>query len=187
MKKLLSAVVVLSVFTAVVSAVPAKVSAAKADPPAKVRTTGDLEGKMAIGATGIAAVPGIGIRYWTSDTTAIDGNFGFSSAKDTNQFAIGGSFNSIIKRSAYAKYMWLIGLEYMSSKLNADVTQSDINIGLGLGVEYTFQELPELSFAAFLTGLGVDMRNTSAFGQSTSETLFATDPGLGFAVRYYVK
>jgi len=165
-------------------------------------TSGDLTGKTAIGGTGFGNMPGFGIRYWMSDQNAIDGNISFSSAKDTSQMGLGGSYDTIIKRTTYLKFMWLIGLQYTSNSQTiattvvipvapfvvagtATQTQTDINIGAGLGVEYSFQEIPELSFDAFLTGVGIDMRSFSGGGDS--QTLFATNPGLGFAVRYYIK
>lgn len=178
------------IVSALVIAVSASLSFAAAKSAPKASSGGgDLEGKMAIGASG-TTVPGVGIRYWTSDTTAIDANIGFNNAKDTSKMGLGISLNNIIKKAAYSRYMWLAGLQYVSdtNKLNNnDIKQTDIIIGLGLGAEYTLQELPELSFAAFLTGIGIDMRNYSVAGQSTSDTVFATDPGIGFAVRYYVK
>jgi hypothetical protein len=183
MKKLLVLAFVLAV------AVAASFAAAKSTPKAASSGGGDLEGKMAIGASG-TTVPGIGIRSWISDTSAIDANIGFNNAKDTSKMSLGGSLNTIIKKAAYSRYMWLVGLQYISdtNKFNGnDLKQTDIIIGLGLGAEYMLQELPELSFSAFLTGLGIDMRNYSIAGQSTSDTVFATDPGIGFAVRYYVK
>lgn len=179
------------IVSALVIAVSASLSFAAAKSATKAASYGshDLEGKMAIGASG-TTVPGIGIRSWISDMTAIDANLGFNNAKDTSKMAFGVSLNNIIKKAAYSRYMWLVGLQYITdtNKLNNnDIKQTDIVIGLGLGAEYTLQELPELSFAAFLTGLGIDMRNYSVAGQSTSDTVFATDPGIGFAVRYYVK
>jgi hypothetical protein len=195
MKRFIVLALILSVstvaaFAAIKGPIPTKMKIESSPASPSRASSGDLEGKTAIGASGITALPGFGLRYWTSDKSAIDANIGFSSSKNNSQVGFGVSLDTIIKRTAYLKFMWFVGLQYISAEskqFTPTVTQSDLNIGLGLGVEYSFQEIPELSFDAFLTGIGIDMRNTSAAGTSVSDTLFATNPGLGFAIRYYIK
>ena len=47
--------------------------------------TGNMTGKLGIGTGG----RGVGLRYWLSDTAAIDGNFGFSLGEDKQSIGDG--------------------------------------------------------------------------------------------------
>ena len=149
---------------------------------------GNMTGKLGLGTGG----RGVGLRYWLTDNVAVDGNFGFSLGKDRDIFGIGGKGVFVLKKTTYLRFLALAGIQidlnnYEANSYKDDVT--DINIGGGLGVEYYFQELPSLSFGAFVTGIGVDISTEDAgFNGNTNSntvTTFATNPGLGLEIRYY--
>ncbi len=181
----LAAVMFLFLWLNAAVAAPAEKKSAAAVP-----VSNDMTGKLGIGTGG----RGVGLRYWLNDNIAIDGNFGFSFGDDRNIFGIGGKGVLVIKKTQYLRFLALAGIQvdinnYEANNFKDDVT--DINIGGGLGVEYFFQELPSLSFGAFVTGIGVDINTEkSGFGghtDSDTDTTFATNPGLGLEIRYYFK
>ncbi|MFH1368386.1 MAG: hypothetical protein ABII64_04585 [Elusimicrobiota bacterium] len=176
MNKVLAVFIALALFASLSVAAPAANSGA---------------GKLGIGSSG-TTIPGIGLRYWISAKNAWDFNLGFRSAKDSSDMGFGASFVNVMKQTSNLKYLWLAGLQYIGCSAKTAGVSSDTTdtiLGFGLGVEYNFTELPDLSFNAFLTGIGIDMVNrpATAITPSSSETVFASDPKLGFAIRYYVK
>jgi hypothetical protein len=68
-----------------------------------------------------------------------------------------------------------------------------VSLNAGLGVEYSFAELPDLSFGVSFNGIGVGYRKTetefvsSGFpSRTTQETHYITSSPEGtFSVRYY--
>lgn len=150
----------------------------------------DMTGKLGIGTNG----NGIGARYWLNDDMALDGNLSFSFGEDETEFGIGGGIAYVLKKMTYVRLLALAGLQldfdnFESGNFERDVTT--FNIGGGLGVDFRFQEMPNLSFEAYVSRLGIDMVSTDTTnnGNTTSDstTTFATKPGIGFVVRYYFK
>jgi hypothetical protein len=184
MKKTVLAVSLVAIFVSPLFAAPAKKSVESS--PSYSSSGRRMEGKKGIG----AGVNGIGYRYWSTDESAWDLNFGFSTAKDTKSFDLGGSYLSLLRSTGNLHFMSLVGLQYGNTQNdNAGVTskQTDFTIGAGLNVEYFFTELPDLGFNATLTGLSIDFRSTDIGGASQSSTNFATVPLVTFGVRYYFK
>lgn len=152
--------------------------------------TNDRTGQIGIGTNG----EGVGARYWLNDDTALDGNLSFSFGEDETEFGIGGGAAFVLKKMTYLRLIALAGIQldfdnYEIENYTRDET--NINIGGGLGVEFRFQEIPFLSFEAYVTRLGVDITSTDITnnGHDTSDTTttFATKPGVGIVVRYYFK
>ena len=156
-----------------------------------------MTGKMGIG----AGTNGLGVRYWMSDKMGIDGNLGFSFG-DNTKISLGGNLVSVIKEKKNLRFVWIAGLfldtdsadSTPAAGVTATTSETTINIGGGLGVEYSYEELPDLSFGAFLTGVGITICSTSTdvkgagFSTSSSDstTTFATTAG-SLQVRYYFK
>ncbi len=170
--------------------------AAPAPAPAPVKSaaatydSNDRAGQLGIGTNG----QGIGVRYWLNDDTALDGNLSFLFGEDDTEFGIGGGAAFALKKWTYLRLLVLAGIQidfdnYEVGNFKQDIT--NVNIGGGLGVEFRFQEIPNLSFEAYVSRLGIDITNTdtSNNGHDTSDstTTFATQPGIGIMVRYYFK
>ncbi len=189
MKKTVLAVSIVAVLSLPLFAAPQKRAAtpAASSAPAYIPPAGNgLAGKSGIG----AGVNGIGYRYWTTDESAWDLNFGFASAKDTKSLEFGGQYLTLLRQRGGLRFMSMFGLQYgnTSTDLGAiTVKQTDITLGAGLNVEYFFTELPDLGFNATLTGIQIDLRSADAGGGSTSSTNIATVPVVNFGVRYYYK
>jgi len=155
-----------------------------------------MAGKMGIG----AGSNGLGVRYWLSDKMGIDGNLGFSFG-DNTKLSIGGNLVSVLKEKKNLRFVWIAGLfldtdsaEITAGAVTTKTTETDLNIAGGIGVEYSFDELPDLSFGAFLTGVGINIcsvSNDTTFAGTTvsssdSTTKFATTAG-NLQLRYYLK
>ncbi|MDD5259430.1 MAG: hypothetical protein PHD29_05640 [bacterium] len=148
----------------------------------------DMTGRLGIGTNG----SGIGARYWLNDDMALDGNLSFSFGEDDTEFGIGGGIAYILKKMAYLRFLALAGIQIDFDNFestNFKDEETTINIGGGLGVDFRFQEIPNLSFEVYVSRLGIDIvsTDTTVSGNTTSDstTTFATKPGVGFAVRYY--
>ena len=189
MKKMLAIILASSVLASMAFAAPKK---------AAVNSGEGMAGKLGIGSSSMdlsvsvigptVNVPGIGVRYWFSDNMGLDANLGFLFGKDSNQFGLGATLPIVIRKTSNVRFLFLPGLQFLSGSLksnNVDYKMTDIIVGAGLGAEYFFTEAPELSINAFMTGFGVDIKNTSAGNDSTSETIFGTNAKLSFGVRYY--
>ncbi len=155
-----------------------------------VTAGGNFTGRLGIGTDG----RGVGLRYWLSDTMAVDGNLGFSFNSDEVTFGIGGNGVFVIKKYQYMRLLALAGIQLDFDNFDNDTFENDetnINIGGGLGVEFFFQELPNLSFGANLSHIGVDIDTVktgpSGHTDSKTTTTFATNPLLSFSVKYYFK
>ena len=146
----------------------------------------DLAGKTAIGAGG----QGIGVRHWYSNTNGTDLNFGFSYLKDYSFIEVGGAIVHILSRSKNLNFLSLFGITYTGTNDNraaVEIQSSALTFSVGIGVEYFFAELPNLSFSAFSTGINAGTEDTSIAGVSSTATRIATTPGLGLSIRYYLK
>ncbi len=154
------------------------------------KVSNDMTGRLGIGTNG----QGIGIRYWLNDDMALDGNLAFSFGEDETEFGIGGGAAFVLKKMTYLRFLALAGVQLDFDNLetgNYKNDQTNINIGGGLGVDFRFQEIPNLSFEAYVSRLGINITSTDITnnGNTTSDstTAFATQPGVGIMVRYYFK
>ncbi len=150
----------------------------------------DMTGRLGIGTNG----QGIGVRYWLNDDLAVDGNLSFSFGEDETQFGIGGGAAFVLKKMTYLRFLALAGvqLDFDNTEIgNFKNEEMNVNIGGGLGVDFRFQEIPNLSFEVYVSRLGIDITSTDVTnnGNTTSDstTTFATKPGVGIAVRYYFR
>lgn len=146
-----------------------------------------MKGKWGIG----AGYPGVGIRYWVTDGFGIDSHVGFSWDDDgRNSVGIGGTGVWVLKKSENVRLLGLTGIDvwrFQSESTRGDDTSTRYNLGLGVGVEYHFEEMPELSFGAFATGIGIEhSRWTVPGATSRTATRVATSPQVGVEVRYYL-
>lgn len=186
---ILAAVMFLFVAVNVAVAAPASAPVEKKSVVVSVASN-DMTGQLGIGTNG----QGIGARYWLNDDLALDGNLSFSFGEDDTEFGIGGGIAYVLKKMTYVRLLALAGLQldfdnYESGNYKSEETI--FNIGAGLGVDFRFQEIPNLSFEAYVGRLGLDITSTDITnnGNSTSDstTTFATKPGVGFVVRYYFR
>jgi hypothetical protein len=171
----------------------------------------DRTGKLGIGAAvytsnGFAA-PGLGLRYWFSDRVGADvgGYFLTDSGGNYTNRRINGASGSLVvllKKKNGLRLEGLLGPSYdFSDTVSANPTTSTrtrlqtITYGAGLGAEYAFQELPDLGFAAAVTGFGASS-NVNDVTQTTNEALtkdvyhdtywtFASRPEVSIVARYY--
>jgi hypothetical protein len=150
----------------------------------------DMTGRLGIGTNG----QGIGARYWLNDDMALDGDLSFSFKENETEFGIGGGVAFVLKKMAYLRFLALAGiqLDFDNTEIGSSTNdQTNINIGAGLGVDFRFQEIPNLSFEAYVSRLGIDICSTevTSNGNTTSDstTTFGTNPGVGIAVRYYFR
>ncbi|MBI5554979.1 MAG: hypothetical protein HY920_03890 [Elusimicrobia bacterium] len=180
---------VMFLFMAFNVAVAAPVPAEKKSMSVSVASN-DMTGQLGIGTNG----QGIGARYWLNDNMAVDGNLSFSFGEDDTEFGIGGGAAYVLKKTTYLRFLALAGIQLdidNSEVGNYKTEQTSFNIGGGLGVNFRFQEIPNLSFEAYVSRLGLDIASTDTTinGNATSDssTMFATQPGIGFAVKYYFK
>ncbi|MDD5492814.1 MAG: hypothetical protein PHV60_09085 [bacterium] len=188
-KALVVLAVVMFLFVAVSMAVAAPAPVEKKSVSVSVASN-DMTGQLGIGTNG----QGVGVRYWMNDDIALDGNLSFSFGEDETLFGIGGGAAYVLKKMTYVRLLALAGLQldfdnFESGNYKRDETT--FNIGGGLGVDFRFQEIPNLSFEAYVSRLGIDIVSTDITnnGNDTSDstTTFATKPGIGFVVRYYFK
>ncbi|MFH1541198.1 MAG: hypothetical protein ABID79_05045 [Elusimicrobiota bacterium] len=129
------------------------------------------------------SVNSFSIRYWFSQTMAIEGLLGFSLGDDT-VFDIGGKFLTILKEEKNLNLYGFImlGLESYQTTNNQNNQKSDDTSflgGGGFGVEFFFSDFPNLGFAG---EVGLDFTST------TDKSQFGTTAGWLSAVgiRYYL-
>ena len=149
-----------------------------------------MKGKFGIG----AGWPGVGVRYWLTDGFALDGSVGFTVANDENHsvgFGTTGAF--VLRKKAHLRLLGLAGVTVDSYHSGGGDYTSDrkvYNIGVGVGVEYSFQELPDLTFGAFATGIGYDYSTSEqkhgADTDTTTGWAVSTQPRVGIEIRYYL-
>jgi len=182
----LAAVMCLSLMVSMAVAAPA---------PAPMKSSvssvsNDMTGQLGLGTNG----QGVGVRYWLNDDLAVDGNLSFSFGEDDTQFGIGGGVAYALKKMTYIRLLALAGVQIDFDNFesgNFKDEETTINIGGGLGADFRFQEIPNLSFEVYVARLGIDIvsTDTTVNGNTTSDstTTFATKPGVGFVIRYYFK
>jgi len=150
----------------------------------------DMAGRVGIG----GGLDGLGVRYWVNDQVGLDGTLGFAMGNDESSFKLNLLGVFVITRTERLRFAGLggFGISNWSDKGASGTSwTTDITLGGGVGVEYSFAELPQLTFGAFATGLSLDI-GTSGYtpntgtGTSNSATTFRTSPGFWLNVRYYV-
>jgi len=173
-------------------------------------------GQWGLGLSAGTAVPGVGLRYWFNDKFAVDAggalslDTGNSDTSDTHkEWAANSQLVYAFHKRDGLRLEGLFGAIYDHNRTN---TQSDTNqtsgsyivtdnlvrtttVGVGLAAEYSFQELPDLGFSAFATGIGAafisrDNSVNNSNGTTTSAlhesyVTLATKPSVGLAVHYY--
>lgn len=171
-------------FSAAVAAPAAKKSAAEA--PAN----NDMAGQIGIGTDG----DGVGIRYWLDEKLAADGNVSFYFDKENTEFGIGGGVAYVLKKMNNLRFLGLAGVELNIDNYESGTykdEETSFTVGCGLGVDFRFHEIPNLSIEAYVGRLGIHYSSTdiTSNGNTTSDsyTAFATQPGVGLVVRYYFK
>ena len=132
----------------------------------------DRTGKLGIGAavytSNSFSAPGLGLRYWFTDRVGADvgGYFltdnggNYTDRKNQRRFRV--ARHASEEKRRIARLEGLLGPSYdYSSTLsatpdgNATRTRTQaVTYGVGLGAEYSFQELPDLGLAAAVTGFG---------------------------------
>lgn len=173
----------------------------------------DRDGKLGIGAavytSNAFTAPGLGLRYWFTDRVGMDvggyflsdngGNF-----TDRQIHGASGSLVVLLKKKGGLRLEGLVGrsIDYsstLSATPDGNATQTrlqTITCGIGLGAEYSFQELPDLGLAAAVTGFGAssninDVSQTNNRGVLTGDVYhdtywtYASRPEVSIVARYY--
>ncbi len=171
----------------------------------------DRAGKLGIGAAVFTSnaftAPGLGLRYWFTDRLGVDagGYFLTDNGGDFTNRRINGASTSLVvllKKKGGLRLEGLFGPSYdYNNTLTATPTTAThdrlqtITVGIGLGAEYSFQELPDLGLAAAVTGLGASS-NIHDVTQTTDGVLtkdvyhdtymtYASHPEVSIVARYY--
>jgi hypothetical protein len=173
----------------------------------------DRTGKLGIGAavytSNSFSAPGLGLRYWFSDRMGMDlgGYFLTDDGGTYTDRKINGASGSLVfllKKKGGLRLEGLLGPSYdFSSTLAAtpdgNATQTrlrTVTYGVGLGAEYSFQELPDLGLAAAVTGFGAsysvnDVSQNNDKGAPTADVYhdtywtYASRPEVSIVARYY--
>jgi hypothetical protein len=167
----------------------------------------DRAGQFGVGVTtrlGLSAGPGI--RYWFTNKWAIDGGASFyydaNSQNQSHDYTLNGSLVYVLKQKRGLRLEGLLTGGYSHTTMSFDDdafnyhsvdTITEPFAGIGLGVEYSFQELPDLGFGAFVTGIGVRWTSESSVASDdsslveshTQKTSYYSSPDISLGVRYY--
>jgi hypothetical protein len=158
----------------------------------------------------------IGFRYWMSEKTAAElkinfgisdyetdgGSFFQSSEGDGDSYGVGLYAVRVLAQKGGLRFVGSLGLQYdwsRSKREFPDIGETDesffrsISLNGGLGAEYSFQELPDLSFGVFFGGVGIGYDKaefeTTSFGvtevSSTTSRYVNTSPRAGLLIQYY--
>jgi hypothetical protein len=159
----------------------------------------------------------IGLRYWMSERTAAELkiNFGFnkfetngasafqSAEGDGDSYGVGLYAVRVLAHKGGLRFMGSLGFQYDWSRTKVDFPDAGetsdsfsrvMSLNGGVGAEYAFQELPDLSFGVFFGGVGI------GYSKSETETTFSgggadvsntksryvnTSPRAGLLIQYY--
>jgi hypothetical protein len=126
----------------------------------------DRDGRFGLGAD----YGGPAVTYWLSNRFAIDAqvNYSVSDLNDDDSKSYGGQLSTrfVLKKKASLRFEGLLSAsfdgyrnEHISTvgqpTYESTYRRETTSLGLGLGAEYSFAELPDLSFGAFVTGVGL--------------------------------
>jgi hypothetical protein len=150
---------------------------------------------------------GPAVTYWFSEGFAVDAGVRLSlddlDNDDTKQYGANAGVRLTLTRKGPLRLDGIAGVNFSGTR--TELTDSDgqqstryrtetTSLGLGLGVEYSFTELPDLSFGALVTGFSVryiENERESLFdgqlvdGEFDSGVGLLTTPSISFGVRYY--
>jgi hypothetical protein len=145
------------------------------------------------------------LRYWLTNRLGVNagGYFAFDKGRNvqsSRNWGADGALVVVLKQKGLLRLNGLVGASYdrtrstyESGSYRDEWIRKVATVGGGLGVEYSFQELPDLGFEAFFTGIGVDFvnedRSTTSSGTTTTESdtyqTFSSSPRVGLNIRYY--
>jgi hypothetical protein len=178
---------------------------------------------------GLSSIGGIGGRYWFTNKVGVDAGALFSYSNGavhsiSRNYGATAQMVYLLAQKGGLRLEGLTGVIYRYTSIDTNSDSStffgspsitahsvstgnsitkETDAGVGLGVEYSFQELPDLSFGAFATGLGATFTTTDSSSQSTTTfsdgsapnsfsspshsytRSFATNPLVGLTIRYY--
>jgi hypothetical protein len=155
----------------------------------------DMSGKLGIG----AGDRGVGVRYWIDNKLGLDAELGFTFGDNTSMIALTPKLLYTLRQTNNLRFMLLGGINLISnySKTSSggreeETTITNTSINGGIGLEYSFTELPEITFGAFATGISIETNSTKVVVTSVrtttdSNTSFGTNPAIGLNIRYYFK
>lgn len=193
MKKFLLAVCAVSLCAGISLAKEAPKKVAASAQTKKTYTYTDT--KSAIGYDSQLAVPAVAYRYWGADKIGFEGLLGYSSGENDKHTVLGGKFLSKIKTEQNLTLYWfgMVGIDNYKTTQSVttinpftgasvtgseEVSDSETTIGAGLGVEFFFQGLPNLSFGA---EMGIANRNKAKVTAIFADWI----PSVG--IKYYYK
>jgi hypothetical protein len=169
----------------------------------------DRAGRLGLGVSMQTSTSvGPGLRYWFTNRVGADVGGSFQIERNGSEphdnYVINGSLLYLIKQKGGLRFEGLFtagyerDIEYFNDEefgFQEVQTRKEPFVGVGVGVEYAFQEIPDLSFGATLTGLGIrwisETTNSTfddgiPFENSESKTIrYMSDPDVSLTLRYY--
>lgn len=165
----------------------------------------DRTGRLGIGPTFSNWGSGPGLRYWITDRVGVDAGayFDLESGRSGSDYDVWGGMGGLvltIKKKGGLRFEGLLGVSYDREKsvgenpgVRSEIHRKTVTVAGGVGAEYSFRELPDLSLSAFFSGVGIEFSEEdreSIILDATSSShdtyrSFNTSPQIGLSARYY--
>lgn len=145
---------------------------------------------------------GFGVRYWLTDGFGLNVGYSFRYSYDTNSGLDSETSNGLgltllpcLVTKGNLRLEGLGGLQYSHISFSVeDVNGPDdsneysddrYTAGLGLALEYYFDELPQMTFGATLVGVSFTYAELGPDENKRYPKTVQTSPGIGFGITYY--
>jgi hypothetical protein len=155
------------------------------------------DGQWGLGAFYGGESSGFGIRHWFTDGFGVDVGYSFTYwyGSDTgldHRKATGLELTVLpcFLSKGNVRLEGLGTLQYGRVRFGVNDTGDEYRrdtytAGIGLALEYYFDELPQMTFGASLIGVSFTYAELESASKTAYPKTLQTNPGIGFSVRYY--